>query len=277
MTIAESLPALASIGAVGTLAIKTPQLLKEIYGDLAKPGVVQVGKALETVLNLGNNALLPLRLLNETCRRFEEQKFESIANRFKDISVDDIIDVSPEIGVPILEKLSYTDDQTLRMMFIELLAKASSKSEVELAHPAFVNIIENMSPDEAVFLKEYRATENHPYILLVKKMSEDGSFSTLNPTVVIPPNGIKFSKNIPIYLSNLQGLGLITVSNDAHIPGHDGYTEIIEFIRKQIPEVVEGSLIEFENVKPIGSIIASKGVIRIEPFGKRFQEACIRD
>ncbi|EGR2394464.1 DUF4393 domain-containing protein, partial [Vibrio cholerae] len=48
-------------------------LLKEIYGDLAKPSVVKVGEALETVFGLGNTALLPLTLLNEVSRmRFQK-------------------------------------------------------------------------------------------------------------------------------------------------------------------------------------------------------------
>jgi len=45
--------------------IQTPGLLKEIYGDLAKPGVSQVGKALSTVVGLGNTILWPVALLNE--------------------------------------------------------------------------------------------------------------------------------------------------------------------------------------------------------------------
>ena len=42
-----------------------PGLLKEVYGDLAKPGVEQVGKALGTVIGLGNTILWPIALANE--------------------------------------------------------------------------------------------------------------------------------------------------------------------------------------------------------------------
>jgi hypothetical protein len=40
-----------------------PELMKEIYSDLAKPGVSQVGKNLGCILGLGNTALYPIYLL----------------------------------------------------------------------------------------------------------------------------------------------------------------------------------------------------------------------
>jgi len=39
-------------------------LIKEIYGDLAKPGVTQVGNALGTVIGLLNTCLSPIKYLN---------------------------------------------------------------------------------------------------------------------------------------------------------------------------------------------------------------------
>ena len=43
---------------------KLPAILSEIYGDLLRPGVKQVGKALETVVGLGNTILWPIALIN---------------------------------------------------------------------------------------------------------------------------------------------------------------------------------------------------------------------
>ena len=41
-----------------------PILMKEIYGDLAKPGVTQVGKALDTILEIPNTLLIPIKMIN---------------------------------------------------------------------------------------------------------------------------------------------------------------------------------------------------------------------
>lgn len=43
----------------------TPNILGQIYGDLAKPSVTAVGKALGTVFEFSTSFLLPVKLLNE--------------------------------------------------------------------------------------------------------------------------------------------------------------------------------------------------------------------
>ncbi len=44
-------------------------------------------------------------------------------------------------------------NEELRNLYIELLAKASTKDLNENAHPSFINIINSLSPDEAILLK----------------------------------------------------------------------------------------------------------------------------
>ena len=147
MDIGSAISVAGASSAVSMLALRSPDLLKEIYGDLAKPGVSQVGSALGTILGLGNTVLLPLRLLNEKSRQFEQKNFGEISDRFSKIPSDEVISTSPEIGTPILEKLSYTTDSHIRKLYIELLAKASSSNNVNDVHPSFSNIISNISPD----------------------------------------------------------------------------------------------------------------------------------
>jgi hypothetical protein len=52
------------------------KILTLVYDDLAKPGVQQVGKALSTVLGLGNTALLPLKLANEKAQLWYTKHME---------------------------------------------------------------------------------------------------------------------------------------------------------------------------------------------------------
>ena len=46
-------------------AVSDEKVLRLFYHDFAQPGVRQVGKALSTVLGLGNTALLPVKLVND--------------------------------------------------------------------------------------------------------------------------------------------------------------------------------------------------------------------
>ena len=131
-------------------------LIQEIYGDLFKPGVSQVGKALETILGLGNTILWPIQVLNGRAKIALENNFEKYRQQLKDVSDADIISVRPEVGVPILEKLAYVTDDEISDLYINLLAKASTTQTAQFAHPSFVNIINNLSPDEAILLKSFR-------------------------------------------------------------------------------------------------------------------------
>ena len=88
--------------------VGVPELLKEVYGDLAKPGVSQVGKALSAVLGLGNTVLYPLHLINEKTRITLESNLQKYREKLKNIPDEKIIPVPPEIGVPIAETVSYT-------------------------------------------------------------------------------------------------------------------------------------------------------------------------
>lgn len=99
-------------------AAQIPIVLKEIYGDLAKPGVIQVGKALETIIGLGNTILWPVTLLNEKAKIALEKNLDSYREQLENIPEEDVTEIPPEIGVPVAEKLAYITDEELSQLYI---------------------------------------------------------------------------------------------------------------------------------------------------------------
>lgn len=184
-------------------------LIKEIYGDLAKPGVQNVGQALEGLLGLSVTVMWPIMLLNNKAKISLENNMEKYRKKLENENINDISEVTPEVGVPILEKISYITNEELVELYTELLKKASLKSEANLAHPAFVNIINNLSPDEALLLKwlnenkSVRFMKVNTYIDNNKWKNIAGRFSRSN-------HGLIYPENISAYLSNFEGLGIIT-------------------------------------------------------------------
>jgi hypothetical protein len=268
----ETLPAV-----LGEIA-KPEGVLKAIYKDLASPGVKQVGRALETVLQTGNIVLLPLRMLNEFAANFERRNFEQIADRFSNIPEGDIVDVRPEIGVPILEKLSATQDPDLRHLFIELLATAADREKVTLAHPSYVRVIESLSPDEAHILKEWKGKSLFPS-MSVTKVGKASSSVTLRDLVVVPPSGVAVESMLSVYVANMAGLGLLTVREGTYLADEEAYEPLINIARKDFPEIKNGSLqfsISSESEKlSEGDVVYNKGCIEILSYGRVFQHACI--
>ena len=149
-------------------ALKTDGLLKELYGDLAKLGVTQVGKALSSVIGLRNTVLWPIHMLNEKARLKLEANLDRYRELLKHIPEEDVVPVAPEVGVPIADKLGYVTDEALRTMYITLLAAASHVKTLRQAHPSFVHIIESMSPDEAALLKYLMQNNGVEPCLLVR-------------------------------------------------------------------------------------------------------------
>lgn len=129
--------------------LASSNILKDLYIDLAKPGVTQVGIALGNIFQTLNVLLMPLKYLNLKADFAFKKNLEKLRIRLADFSPEDISPIPPEIGVPVLEKLFYTSNEDLANLFINLLGRASRKNEAHLAHPNFVRIVTCLSPDEA--------------------------------------------------------------------------------------------------------------------------------
>lgn len=269
-----------------------PDLIKEIYGDLAKPGVVKVGQALETVIGLGNTALLPITMLNEVAKLKFQTNLEKYRNKMEHCSDENVQGVAPEVGVPIVEKLMYVSDETLVDMYTELLSNASNKKHCHVAHPSFVNIINNLSPEEAKLLNDLLKSGGMPFVEVQRK-SPNGGFTVIdNAYSKYSYNDVVENKsNIAAFLSNLEGLGIIKKRQDVILNNQSLYTDlesrymsqfdILEVIKSQIesvnmtPEQKEEVLSQMAKTEQtISQVSFGHGKVEITPFGLLFLKAC---
>lgn len=259
---AEWLPALAK-------ATSEEGLLTQIYGDLAKPGVSQVGKALSTVLGLGNTVLWPIQLLNERARLALDVNLERYREKIAQIPDEEISPVPPEVGVPIAEKLSYVSDPDLRELYINLLAKASSTATQSQAHPSFVNVLNNLSPDEAQLVRQFQQQGGAIPFISAKFLNPMKNHWIQLVDVHIsfkPETKIEFPANLPAYVSNLEGLGLINVRRDIFVVPETQY------------QPLESELtLRFSGVRPaeFSQFQCDRGKIEVTHFGRLFISACI--
>jgi Abortive infection alpha len=246
-----------------------PGLLKEVYGDLAKPGVNQVGKALSTVIGLGNTILWPIALLNERSKLALEKNLERYRQQLENIPPEQIAEVPPEIGVGIAEKLSYVSDEQLSDLYINLLAKASTQGTAHQAHPSFVNVINNLSPDEALLLQQLKLGDI-PFVEVRLVNNAKGDWHTMGQLLTGIETKVKlyFPANIVVYLSNFEGLGLINIRYDLYIATPDNLYANIESIYRP----------GFENMpfnKETQRLTFEKGKIEVTPLGRLFVSACL--
>ncbi|MDO8789219.1 MAG: DUF4393 domain-containing protein [Sulfuritalea sp.] len=251
-------------------ATKLPSLLVEIYGDLARPGVRQAGKALETILGLGNTILWPIAWANERTRIALDQNLEKYRVRMEAIPEERVVPIAPEIGVPIAEKLAYVRDERLSNLYVNLLAKASDSETIHQAHPSFVNVINNLSPDEALLLEKLRVSGSVPF-MTARAESPQGSFYVLHSSVVSKDleSGLTFPKNISAYLSNLTGLGIINLLADQWIDNKEIYAEIESASTEHFLNLIQKKENSTER-----NLVFNKGIIETTHFGLQFMAAC---
>lgn len=252
-------------------------LIKEIYGDVAKPGVTQVGIALATVIGLLNTCLSPIKFLNEKTELNRQKNLEKLAERFSEIPADQVIEAPSEIAVPIAEKLVYVSNEELRNLYIELLAKASTNDLCSSAHPSFVNIINSLSPDEAIILEHLYTNKKTaiPCIEVRLHDSKRSSSTRLTPYYSEYDNNseLTFNENASAYISNLIGLGILQHS-DMVLRRKNVYEELEKKLNDEL-ETAKSKLDEAElkyfmkNKEPR----YKKMQVFITPFGELFLKA----
>lgn len=247
-------------------ALKIPGLLVEIYGDLAKPGVRQVGKALDTVLGLGNTVLWPITWANERSRVYLEKNLQDYRKRLEQLPEENVISVTPEIGVPIAEKLAYVRDEKLADLYVTLLAKASDVDTVSQAHPSFVNVINNLSPDDAQLLEFFVNNDDMEFV--TAKWHNPVVYSIAEDLLIAPKllSGLTFPQNVPAYISNLAGLGLVSIHRDRTVYESDVYAILEEHWSAKFPKDLAP--------EPDRELMFEGGTISITKFGSQFIAAC---
>ena len=249
--------------------IRSPEVFLEVYRDLAKPGVQQVGKALGTVLGLGNTVLWPIHLINEKSRLALESNLEKYRVKLAHVSQENICPVAPEIGVPIAEKLSYVTNDIISDMYLELLARASVSHSASVAHPGFVNIIENLSPDEAVLLQTMQhQLDGIPFIEMRFQMKAEHKWITLHPMILQEKYyaALKYSDNLPAYVSNLEGLAIFEVQDDVYLDLNKVYNELEEFGKRLYSS--------FSEIDGQRQLVSNRGRIMMTGFARMFFSAC---
>lgn len=247
------------------------QLLMAIYGDLAQPSVKKVGIALETVIEFSTSVFLPLKFQSEKWKINFDKRLNDYKNKLDKISEEDIIEVNPQIGVPLIDRLAYTTNDDVAEMFLNLLTKASSIKTVSQAHPSFINIIERISSDEAKIINHLENKSYIPYISyrLYRKGTE-GYITTLNKATLLQFElDLLFSDNVSIYLDNLITLGIIGYEEKKFKGDFETYETLFKkYHFENIKNELSITLDDFDKLERV------KSFYEVTDYGKAFIRSC---
>jgi hypothetical protein len=197
----------------------------------------KLGQAANTVATTINNALLPLAAVNfafDKARTYFAGTFQQdLSQKAEAIPPEHIVEPKASIAGPALQGLAFTHEEPqLRNLYLSLLATAMDKRKATDAHPAFVEIIKQMTAEEARLIQNVLRSSNAIALVEVRKETagEDGWRSLARhlghlcddkDTPVEDPAA-------PAMIDNWTRLGLVEVSYERFLTGADSYKWVEE-------------------------------------------------
>lgn len=204
----------SALDAATALVEKVP-----VYTDAIQPAAKEVGKSLLLIAKTINAVLFPLKGLVWGFEKIEEWLNPKLEDLLKNVPEENIITPAPNVAVPAIEALRYTGQiEELRNLYANLLATAMNKDTLHLAHPAYIEIIKCLTPDEARILKLFKNLPALPLLDIYEQPPNNPSRRVVLNFSLIPNKAKLLNPDlIKIYFDNLIRLRILEISNSTAV------------------------------------------------------------
>lgn len=182
----------------------------EIYTDVAKPAARQVGSAFETIFKVG---LSPVAMIDWGFESSKDWLKAKIEKRLNSTPLEFRCPPPNSIAVSAITSISISSDSPeLRDLYAELLLKAMDSRSQSMVHPSYINLISQLSPQEALVFISFNKIEG---TTLLKQ--EDAYYS--HRSINIENQFSSYCKELgfaegqyaQLWLENLQRLKLVVL------------------------------------------------------------------
>lgn len=198
-----------------------------------------------------------------------------VAEKLEGVPEERLCEPAPNVVVPAIQQLSYSyDSAELRRLYVNLLAASMDRERRGGAHPSFVNLIGQMTPDEAKIMAWFAAGEGRDYMPIVdlRLVRTDQiikhTWRPLLENYMDAFGGIvEEPGNVLLSFDNLERLGLI--GEEQFALDEDGEYPRLEQSEK-ILQLKEGTALDVGWCFDI-----THNVYRLTRLGKRFIECCV--
>ncbi|MFY8106207.1 MAG: DUF4393 domain-containing protein [Elstera sp.] len=141
-----------------------------------KQAARNLGKTAITITETVNTILLPIAAVNFAFKKakdyFSTDFPKDILEKTQDIPVENIAEPKPSIAAPLLQGLAFSiEEPNLKEMFLNLLKSSMDNRTQNLVHPAYVDVIKQLTSQEANILSIYLKTNRNefPIVRIVGK------------------------------------------------------------------------------------------------------------
>lgn len=185
-----------------------------VYQDVVQPAAKEVGTALQTVAKTIHVALAPVSALVWGYDQIRDYLSETLTKKLAHVPHERIVSPDLTVAGPAVEALRFAaHDGSLRELYANLLATSMDSQTTLNAHPAFVEFIRQMTPDEGRIIRVLSSKYFFP-LFEVRAIRNTGS------TVIVQAryaflNEVSDAMHahlMPNYIDNLQRMGLVKTS-----------------------------------------------------------------
>jgi Abortive infection alpha len=243
-----------------------------VYEDALQPAAREIGAALQTVAKSVHIALAPVSVLVWGYDQIREFVNSKVAERLRHVPPERIVSPKPHVAVPVIEALRYTGSEPLLSdMYANLLASAMDKSTARGVHPSFVEIIRQLTPDEAKLVSLFVRDIQFPLVTVRSSdVLQKGAYIDMleNYSHLGRIAGCEYAEMTPEYLGNICRLGLAEIPMYISIPDNGVYKSL-----ESAPIVVD--LMEKINAETGRVAEIERGGLFVTQFGRQFGRICV--
>lgn len=198
-----------------------------IYDDAVSPAAKEVGATIAVAVRL---ALSPANFVLRTAQEAFDYAQNQVQERFTKWRTDpaDVVPPPPEVVGPVVQALQYiNDDSSLHDMFLNLLARAMDKNTQGSIHPAFAEVIRQLSPPEARLLPHLPLDQRAVPLVEARLTVADGGYHTLQKH--INPLGAKLRPETIVRrpaIDNLARVGVLAFHDLQSLQNPDLYAAL---------------------------------------------------
>lgn len=243
--------------------------IPDIYDDGLKLATQETGKTIALIPRAINAALVPLRqwISEREYKLAETEKL--LAQRLKDTPPEKVVTPEAYVAIPAMQAISYSmDSKELRNLYANLLANSMNTDTKSQVHPAFVEIIRQLSPNDALILNYINSQGVLPVIDISLSLGEGVKAAFFQNYSCFK---ILDTYQCSISIENLVRLGLVNFPLNKVFSDNSAYNIIIESAK----ETLRSSLGANYPLEPDYTI--TKKCITRTIWGESFYNICVKD
>ena len=261
-----------------------------VYQDVLQPAAQEVGKGLQTVVKLVHVALAPVSMVVWGYEHIRDYLNETLSEKLKKVPPEQIVPPKLTIAGPTVEQLRFAaDEPSLRELYANLLATSMNSKTAPEAHPSFVDIIRQLSSDEALillYMTKGGRFQTYPllsckYKIEFEKISYGSTFTRL--CMIGEEAGCHSPDQIQTYIDNLVRLGLVEVQNKddtsaaPFLSYFDLKAKVSDMAFEEVQERYKKQGVEMPKPKYYYSDEVKELALQLTFLGKQFSKACIME